>query len=81
MEGQLDDYAFYCWALLELYEANFSTSCLREAVKLALSHRLSVILGGAGSGKTTLIRALAEHRPVKVLVWSCAHQRARRPAI
>lgn len=37
----------------------------REAVKLALSHRLSVILGGAGSGKTTLIRALAEHRPVK----------------
>ena len=37
----------------------------REAVKLALSHRLSIILGGAGSGKTTLIRALAEHRPVK----------------
>ncbi|MCI8301357.1 MAG: thioredoxin domain-containing protein [Oscillospiraceae bacterium] len=35
VEGQLDDYAFYCWALLELYEANFSTSCLREAVKLA----------------------------------------------
>ena len=37
----------------------------REAIKLALSHRLSIILGGAGSGKTTLIRALAEHRPVK----------------
>ena len=35
VDGQLDDYAFYCWALLELYEANFSTSCLREAVKLA----------------------------------------------
>lgn len=31
----------------------------REAVCFALSHRLSVILGGAGSGKTTLIRAIA----------------------
>lgn len=36
----------------------------REAVKLALSHRLSIILGGAGSGKTTLIRALVENRAV-----------------
>ena len=35
MDGQLDDYAFYCWALLELYEANFSVSCLREAAGLA----------------------------------------------
>ena len=35
IDGQLDDYAFYCWALLELYEANFSTSCLREAAGLA----------------------------------------------
>ena len=34
-DGQLDDYAYYCWALLELYAANFSTSCLREAVTLA----------------------------------------------
>lgn len=31
----------------------------REAVKQALSCRISVILGGAGSGKTTLIRAIA----------------------
>lgn len=35
IDGQLDDYAFYCWALLELYEAEFSTSYLREAVALA----------------------------------------------
>lgn len=31
----------------------------REAVELALNSRLSVILGGAGSGKTTLIEAIA----------------------
>ena len=35
LEGQLDDYAFYCWALAELYEADFSASCLREAAELA----------------------------------------------
>ena len=33
----------------------------REAVRMALSNRLSIVLGGAGSGKTTLIRAIAEH--------------------
>ncbi len=32
-----------------------------DAVRMALCSRLSVILGGAGSGKTTLIRAIAEH--------------------
>ena len=32
----------------------------REAVKLALSNRLSIILGGAGSGKTTLIQAIVK---------------------
>ena len=31
----------------------------REAVELALNSHLSVILGGAGSGKTTLIEAIA----------------------
>lgn len=36
----------------------------REAIKLALSHRLSIILGGAGSGKTTLVRALVENGAV-----------------
>ena len=35
VEGQLEDYAFYCWALVELYETNFSVSCLREAAGLA----------------------------------------------
>ena len=33
--GQLEDYAFTCWALLELYEADFSVHCLKSAVKLA----------------------------------------------
>ena len=37
----------------------------REAVRLALSCRLSVILGGAGSGKSTLIRAITEHMPAQ----------------
>lgn len=35
----------------------------RSAVELALSSRLSLILGGAGSGKTTLVRAIMDHRP------------------
>lgn len=35
IEGQLDDYAFYCWALAELYEASFDPACLREASGLA----------------------------------------------
>ena len=34
-EGRLADYGFYCWALAELYEADFSVSCLREAEGLA----------------------------------------------
>lgn len=34
-EGQLEDYGFYCWALAELYGADFSVSCLREASALA----------------------------------------------
>lgn len=35
VDGQLEDYAFYCWALVELYETDFSASCLREAAGLA----------------------------------------------
>ena len=34
-DGRLADYGFYCWALLELYEADYSVSCLREAEALA----------------------------------------------
>ncbi|MDV0441613.1 thioredoxin domain-containing protein [Methanorbis furvi] len=33
--GQLSDYAFYSWSLLELYAANFDASCLLDAVRLA----------------------------------------------
>ena len=35
----------------------------REAVQMALGHRLSIILGGAGCGKTTLIEALVQNCP------------------
>lgn len=34
-EGRLADYGFYVWALTELYETDFSVSCLREAEGLA----------------------------------------------
>lgn len=39
-----------------------------DAVGMALSHRLSTILGGAGCGKTTLIRAIAQYGRKGVLV-------------
>ena len=42
----------------------------RDAVTMALSHRLSVILGGAGCGKTTLIQAIAQYGSKGVL--ACA---------
>ncbi len=35
----------------------------REAVAMALNHRLSIVLGGAGTGKTTLIQTMVTHRP------------------
>lgn len=34
-EGPLDDCAFSCWALVELYESDFSVAHLRDAVELA----------------------------------------------
>lgn len=36
----------------------------RGAVELALSNRLSLILGGAGSGKSTLIRAICDNAKI-----------------
>lgn len=32
----------------------------RDALRLVLSHRLSIVLGGAGTGKSSLIRAITE---------------------
>lgn len=34
-QGQLEDYAFYAWALLELYAAEFEVSLLVEAARIA----------------------------------------------
>jgi ATP-dependent exoDNAse (exonuclease V) alpha subunit len=34
----------------------------KEAVSMALSHRLTLILGGGGTGKSTLSKALVKHR-------------------
>lgn len=35
----------------------------RQAVEMALTHRISIILGGAGTGKSTLVTALSLYRP------------------
>ena len=35
----------------------------KEAVRMVLSSRLSIVLGGAGTGKSTLIHALTQHTP------------------
>lgn len=40
-DGQLDDYAFYCLAMLSLYRATFSDDYLRKAIQAA-SHMISL---------------------------------------
>jgi uncharacterized protein YyaL (SSP411 family) len=34
IEGNADDYAFFIWGLIELYEAGFKVSCLEKAARL-----------------------------------------------
>ncbi|HYB67936.1 MAG TPA: thioredoxin domain-containing protein [Candidatus Acidoferrales bacterium] len=49
IEGFLDDYAFFTWGLVELYEAVFETKYLRYAIDLAdemLAHFWDKELGG-----------------------------------
>ena len=62
-EGRLVDYGTYCWALTELYESNFSVSCLREAEITA--ERMADLLrdqreddpdGGRGAAVLGLVR-------------------------
>lgn len=35
IEGQLDDYAFYAWSLLELYDSTFDILYIKKAVEIA----------------------------------------------
>jgi uncharacterized protein YyaL (SSP411 family) len=66
--GLLDDYAFFTWGLLELYEATFDVSYLREALDLTdllLTHFRDPE-GGAfylspDYGETLLVRAKEAH--------------------
>ncbi|MDF3002118.1 MAG: ATP-dependent RecD-like helicase, partial [Bacillota bacterium] len=41
----------------------------KEAVRMALGHRLSIILGSAGTGKTSLIQALVRNRKRYLPNW------------
>ena len=39
-----------------------------EAIRMALTHRLSIVLGDAGTGKTTIIAKLVEENPLRSFV-------------
>lgn len=63
-EGHIDDYAFYCWALLELYEATLSTDYIKRA--LGFMDRLIKKFFDADQGGFYLYAEDAEtliHRP------------------
>jgi len=49
-----------------------------NAVHMALSHRLSIILGGAGTGKTTLIQSIVDNRPEGEFVLAAPTGKAAR---
>ena len=56
--------------------------CLNEeqcgAVRMALSHRLSVILGGAGTGKSTIIKKIVDEYPTVGFVLAAPTGKAAR---
>jgi len=64
IDGFLDDYAFFTWGLIELYEAVFETKYLRYAIDLAdrmLAHFWDKDLGGfyqtADYSETAIVRS------------------------
>lgn len=61
-DGKIDDYAFYAWALLELYESTFEVSYLTDcitSVEYIINHFFDDINGGCylyGKDSETLIQ-------------------------
>ncbi len=60
VDGMVDDYAFYTWGLLELYESTFDVAHLRDALRITeqMDRRLGDARGGyftAGKGSDDLI--------------------------
>lgn len=49
-----------------------------DAIRMALSHRLSIILGGAGTGKSTLVRKIVEGYPMGKYVLAAPTGKAAR---
>ena len=62
IEGMLDDYAFWTWGLLELYEATFDVAYLAEAVRVTerMDERFADARGGyfmTAKGSDLIVRA------------------------